>query len=63
MVGVSSLLIAAGARAAEPVEIGDLPASAKTIKEWVAQIEAATVQVTAVKLERTETGLDIRPLA
>jgi len=32
---------------------------AKTVKEWVAQIEAATVQVTEVKLERTDTGLDI----
>jgi iron complex outermembrane receptor protein len=32
---------------------------ATTVKQWVAQIEAAQVQVTNVKLERTETGLDI----
>lgn len=32
---------------------------ATSVKEWRAQIEAATVQVTGVKLERTETGLDI----
>lgn len=32
---------------------------ATTVKEWMAQVEAATVQVTNVKLERTATGLDI----
>jgi len=32
---------------------------ATTIKEWVAQVESATVQVTGVMLERTEAGLDI----
>ncbi|MEX0272503.1 TonB-dependent siderophore receptor [Leptolyngbyaceae cyanobacterium UHCC 1019] len=32
---------------------------ATTVKQWLAQMEAATVQVTGVKLERTETGLDI----
>ncbi|NJN38807.1 MAG: TonB-dependent receptor plug domain-containing protein, partial [Acaryochloridaceae cyanobacterium CSU_3_4] len=32
---------------------------ATTVEEWLAQIEVATVQVTNVKLERTETGLDI----
>lgn len=35
----------------------DRPAT--TVKEWFAQIEAATVQVTGVKLNRTDTGLDI----
>jgi iron complex outermembrane receptor protein len=35
----------------------DQPAT--TVKEWLAQIEAATVQVTGVKLERTEDGLDV----
>lgn len=33
--------------------------AAKTVKDWVAQIEAATVQVTGVKLEPTEDGLDL----
>ncbi|NDJ16451.1 TonB-dependent receptor domain-containing protein [Myxacorys almedinensis] len=32
---------------------------ATSVTEWMAQIEAATVQVTAVKLERSETELDI----
>jgi iron complex outermembrane recepter protein len=32
---------------------------ATTVKEWVAQIEAATVQVTNIKLEPTQSGLDI----
>ncbi|NDJ15743.1 TonB-dependent siderophore receptor [Myxacorys almedinensis] len=33
--------------------------SATTLREWVAQIEAATVQVTGVNLNRTDTGLEI----
>jgi iron complex outermembrane recepter protein len=37
----------------------DLPRPATTIKEWVAQVEAATVQVTTVRVDRTDTGLDI----
>ncbi|NJN39289.1 MAG: TonB-dependent siderophore receptor [Acaryochloridaceae cyanobacterium CSU_3_4] len=32
---------------------------ATTVKEWLAQVEVATVQVTDVKLERTDTGLEI----
>lgn len=32
---------------------------AKSVTEWMAQIEAATVQVSAVKLERSENELDI----
>jgi len=39
--------------------ISDRAQPATTVKDWLAQIEAATVQVTAVKLERTDTGLDI----
>jgi iron complex outermembrane receptor protein len=39
--------------------VKDLPPAATTVKDWLVQIEAATVQVTGVKLERTETGLDI----
>ncbi len=43
-----------------PVEtLRERPQPATTVKDWVAQIEAVTVQVTAVKLERSETGLDI----
>jgi iron complex outermembrane recepter protein len=40
-------------------EVQDIQNPATTVKEWRAQIEAATVKVTRVKLERTETGLDI----
>jgi iron complex outermembrane receptor protein len=32
---------------------------ATTVKEWRAQIEAQTVQVTGVRLDRTDTGLEI----
>jgi iron complex outermembrane receptor protein len=39
--------------------VRDLKRPATTVKEWMAQVEAATVQVTKVKLEPTETGLDI----
>ncbi|WP_202924966.1 TonB-dependent siderophore receptor [Myxacorys almedinensis] len=35
------------------------PRPATTVKEWVAQIEAATVQITGVTLNRTDTGLEI----
>jgi iron complex outermembrane recepter protein len=37
----------------------DLQQPATTVKQWVAQMEAAQVQVTNVKLEPTEAGLDI----
>ena len=39
--------------------VRDLKQPAITVKDWVAQMEAAQVQVTNVKLEPTETGLDI----
>ncbi len=39
--------------------VNDLPLSAKTVQDWVAQMEAATVQVTAVKLSPTAQGLQI----
>ena len=32
---------------------------ATTVKEWMAQVEAATVQVTEIRLNPTETGLEI----
>lgn len=35
----------------------DRPAT--TVKEWISQIEAATTQVTGIRLNRTETGLEI----
>ncbi|MBW4552777.1 MAG: TonB-dependent siderophore receptor [Aphanocapsa sp. GSE-SYN-MK-11-07L] len=40
-------------------QIDDLPKSATTVQEWIAQVEAATVQVTGVTLNRTEAGLEI----
>jgi iron complex outermembrane receptor protein len=40
-------------------ELKDIPQSATTVKDWVAQIEAATVQVTDIKLQPTATGLEI----
>jgi iron complex outermembrane recepter protein len=41
------------------VRLRDLKRPASTVKDWIAQMEAATVQITNVKLDRTETGLDI----
>lgn len=41
------------------IRIRDLSRPATTVKDWMAQIEAATVQVTNVKLERTDTRWDI----
>jgi iron complex outermembrane recepter protein len=55
------LVLATESAAAEPEvpRVVDLPRSATTVKEWRAQIEAANVQVTNVKLEPTTTGLNI----
>lgn len=39
--------------------VKDRPPSAKTVKDWVAQMEAATTQITAVKLTPTAQGLQI----
>jgi iron complex outermembrane receptor protein len=38
---------------------GDVPQPATTVKEWVAQMEADTVQVTGVRLSAKDAGLDI----
>jgi iron complex outermembrane receptor protein len=35
------------------------PEPATTVEEWIAQIEASLVQITGVRLEETETGLQI----
>ena len=49
-----------GAKRSEAIPgIRDVKRPAITVKDWMAQVEAATVQVTGVKLERTDTGLDI----
>ncbi|MBW4645217.1 MAG: TonB-dependent siderophore receptor [Goleter apudmare HA4340-LM2] len=39
--------------------LSELQQPATTVKEWMAQLEAATVQVTNVRVERTDAGLDI----
>ncbi|NJP09957.1 MAG: TonB-dependent receptor plug domain-containing protein [Leptolyngbyaceae cyanobacterium RU_5_1] len=39
--------------------VRDLNRPATTLKDWLAQVEAAIVQITGVKLERTDTGLEI----
>jgi iron complex outermembrane receptor protein len=61
------LLVAPTAQAHEsrpaktsPVQhIKALTRPASTVKEWLAQVEAATAQVTSVTLNRTNTGLEI----
>lgn len=39
--------------------VRDLKRPATTVKDWLAQVEATTVQVTGVKLERTDAELEI----
>lgn len=39
--------------------VSDLDSAATTVKDWVAQIEATIVQVTSVKLNPTDMGLEI----
>lgn len=46
-----------GAQEAVGVEEQDLPAT--TIKEWMAQIEPSVMQITEVRVEATETGLQV----
>jgi hypothetical protein len=41
------------------LRVKDLHRPAMTLKEWMAQVEAATAQVTRVQLDRTEIGLEI----
>ena len=61
------LLVLAFAQAvcvAEPVVnhllgVQDLPQTATTVKDWLAQVQAAIGQVTRVQLNRTDTGLEI----
>lgn len=50
-----------GSQPSTPViaQVEDLQGSATTVKDWMAQIEAATVQVTSVQLKPTERGLEI----
>ena len=44
---------------AETIKLRDFKRPATTVKNWLAQVEAATVTVTGVALEQTEAGLDI----
>ncbi|NDJ18532.1 TonB-dependent siderophore receptor [Myxacorys almedinensis] len=59
-IGILPILIASIAQAAEPVKVGDLPATARTVKEWTAQVEAATAQVTAIRLVPIENRLQVQ---
>lgn len=43
----------------EILRVSDLNRPATSVKEWVAQMEAAMIQVTGVSLNRTNTGLEI----
>ncbi|NDJ19826.1 TonB-dependent receptor plug domain-containing protein, partial [Myxacorys almedinensis] len=40
-------------------QLSQVKQPAKTVKEWLAQVEAATVQITQVQLNPTATGLEI----
>jgi iron complex outermembrane receptor protein len=41
------------------LDLTDLEQPATTVAEWVAQMEAALVQITGVRIETTETGLQV----
>jgi iron complex outermembrane recepter protein len=58
---VSILLVLKASRAgAEEIRrVSDLSRPATTVKEWMAQVEAATVKVTNIRLNPTQTGLEI----
>ncbi|MBW4549888.1 MAG: TonB-dependent siderophore receptor [Aphanocapsa sp. GSE-SYN-MK-11-07L] len=66
---IAGLLLALSAEAAAAglplnpetsiLRVDDLPQSATTVKDWLAQMEAATVQITNIKLDRSEAGLEI----
>ncbi|NJK51695.1 MAG: TonB-dependent siderophore receptor [Leptolyngbyaceae cyanobacterium SU_3_3] len=61
---VSGVALPGGAQSVETKSIDNLTRirdrrPATTVQEWMAQVEAAQVQVTNVKLEPTATGLDI----
>jgi iron complex outermembrane recepter protein len=44
---------------AAEVRSEELTQPATTVADWMAQVEAATVQITAVRIETTETGLQV----
>jgi iron complex outermembrane receptor protein len=46
-------------QAAAGLRIKDFHRPATTLKAWLAQVEAATAQVTRIQLDRTEAGLEI----
>ncbi len=41
------------------LDLNDMEQPATTVAEWVAQIEAALVQITGMRIEATETGLQV----
>jgi iron complex outermembrane recepter protein len=43
----------------QPISLDQLPRPATSVQDWLTQVDAATVKITGVKLERTPTGLDI----
>ncbi|MGG6266576.1 TonB-dependent receptor plug domain-containing protein [Leptolyngbya sp. AN03gr2] len=62
-VSVLSVVVAASAGATEPAKVlqaRDLPASAKTVQEWTAQVEAATAQITQIRLVPIEGRLQVQ---
>lgn len=67
LVGLTSVLAAQTSWATESqepdktwvAEFRRIDRSATTVKDWMAQIEAETIQVTGVSLEQTATGLEI----
>ncbi|QUY42832.1 hypothetical protein [Acaryochloris marina] len=44
---------------AQEVKGKDLDSPAATVQEWMAQIETSLVQITEVRVEATETGMQV----
>jgi iron complex outermembrane receptor protein len=42
-----------------PSSLSDLKQPATTVEEWMVQVEASLVQITGVRVEKTETGLQV----
>ncbi|MGG6269911.1 TonB-dependent siderophore receptor [Leptolyngbya sp. AN03gr2] len=60
MLSILSVFVTSIAGAAEPTTVRDVSAPAKTVKEWVAQVEAATAQVIAIRVVPVENRLQVQ---
>ncbi|MEX0271506.1 AMIN domain-containing protein [Leptolyngbyaceae cyanobacterium UHCC 1019] len=57
--GALMLMAQPGWAGSQIPRVRDLQRPVTSVKEWLAQVEAATAQITNIKLNRTDTGLEI----